>query len=70
MAAVVLLGMNQIITGVRDSKELSPSQRSVAANRIRQEALEWAVGEASREEIDELNILQATLLAMRRAFSA
>jgi len=68
VAAVVLLGMNQIIIGVRDSKELSPSQRCVAANRIRQEALEWSVGEASREEIDELNILQATLLAMRRAF--
>ncbi len=69
VAAVVLLGMNQVIAGVRDSKELSPSQRSVAANRIRYEALEWAVGEASREEIDELNILQATLLAMRRAFA-
>ena len=69
MAAVVLLGMNQTIAGVRDSKQLSPSRRSVAANRIRHEALEWAVGEASREEIDELNILQATLLAMRRAFA-
>jgi ribonuclease HII len=69
VAAVVLLGMNQIIAGVRDSKELSPSRRRVAANRIRHEALEWAVGEASREEIDELNILQATLLAMRRAFA-
>jgi ribonuclease HII len=69
VAAVVLLGKNQVIAGVRDSKELSPSRRSVAANRIRHEALEWAVGEASREEIDELNILQATLLAMRRAFA-
>lgn len=69
VAAVVLLGMNQTIAGVRDSKQLSPSRRSVAANRIRHEALEWAVGEASREEIDELNILQATLLAMRRAFA-
>jgi ribonuclease HII len=61
--------MNQTIAGVRDSKELSPSQRSVAASRVRHEALEWAVGEASREEIDELNILQATLLAMQRAFA-
>ena len=69
VAAVVLLGMNQTITGVRDSKELSPSQRSIAANRIRHEALEWAVGEASRDEIDELNVLQATLLAMQRAFA-
>ena len=69
VAAVVLLRMNQTIAGVRDSKELSPSQRSVAASRVRHEALEWAVGEASREEIDELNILQATLLAMQRAFA-
>lgn len=68
VAAVVVLETGQIIAGVRDSKELSPSQRSEAAGRIRAEALEWAVGEASREEIDELNILQATLLAMRRAF--
>jgi len=69
VAAVVLLGMNQTIAGVRDSKELSSSQRNVAANRIRHEALDWAIGEASRDEIDELNILQATLLAMQRAFS-
>ncbi len=69
VAAVVVLAIHQTIAGVRDSKELSPSQRSVAASRIRHEALEWAVGEASREEIDELNILQATLLAMRRAFA-
>jgi ribonuclease HII len=68
VAAVVLLGAGQTIAGVRDSKELSPAQRAVAAERIRTEALEWALGEASREEIDELNILQATLLAMRRAF--
>lgn len=69
VAAVVLMGLNQTIAGVRDSKELSPGQRNDAASRIRHEALEWALGEASREEIDELNILQATLLAMRRAFA-
>lgn len=68
VAAVVVLGASQRIAGVRDSKELSPSKRSEAAERIRAEALDWALGEASREEIDELNILQATLLAMRRAF--
>ncbi len=69
VAAVVLLGRGQTIEGVRDSKELSSLQRETAAGRIRAEALEWAVGEASREEIDELNILQATLLAMQRAFA-
>jgi len=69
VAAAVLLGPGQWIEGVRDSKQLSAPQRAVAAGRIRAEALEWALGEASREEIDELNILQATLLAMRRAFA-
>ena len=69
VAAVVLLGSGQSIAGVRDSKQLTAGQRAVAAERIRAEALEWAIGEASREEIDELNILQATLLAMERAFA-
>jgi ribonuclease HII len=69
VAAVVLLHRSQRIEGVRDSKQLTAAQRATAAGRIRAEALEWAVGEASREEIDELNILQATLLAMQRAFA-
>jgi len=69
VAAVVLLGATQSIAGVRDSKQLRSAQRTAAAHRIRREALEWAVGEASHEEIDELNILQATMLAMRRAFA-
>jgi len=69
IAAVVLLDRGQTIVGVRDSKELTAAQRVAAAARIRTEALEWALGEATREEIDELNILQATLLAMRRAFA-
>lgn len=69
VAAVVILGSGQAIAGVRDSKQLTPAQRAEAALRIRTEAHEWALGEASREEIDELNILQATLLAMQRAFA-
>ncbi len=69
VAAVVVLDRGQAIVGVRDSKELTPAQRVTAAGRIRTESVEWALGEASREEIDELNILQATLLAMRRAFA-
>jgi ribonuclease HII len=69
VAAVVVLHRGQTIPGVRDSKLLTPAQRSEAAQRIRAEAREWAVGEASREEIDALNILQATLLAMQRAFA-
>ena len=69
VAAAVLLGTGQVIAGVRDSKELSPGQRAVLAVRIRAEALEWSLGAASRDEIDEFNILQATLLAMSRAFA-
>ncbi len=69
VAAVVLLSSGQTIAGVRDSKQLTAAQRVAAAGRIRAESLAWALGEASREEIDELNILQATLLAMQRAFA-
>ena len=69
VAAVVLLSRDQRIEGVRDSKQLTAAHRETSAGRIRAEALEWAVGEASCEEIDELNILQATLLAMQRAFA-
>lgn len=68
VAAVVLLRRDQTIEGVRDSKVLTPGQRDTTAGRIRAEALAWAIGEASHEEIDELNILQATFLAMQRAF--
>lgn len=69
VAAVVVLERGQVIVGVRDSKQLSASQRAEAAVRIRAEAREWALGEASHAEIDQLNILQATLLAMQRAFA-
>jgi ribonuclease HII len=69
VAAVVLLACGQTIDGVRDSKQLTAAQRVAAAARIRAESLAWSLGEASREEIDELNILQATLLAMQRAFA-
>jgi ribonuclease HII len=69
VAAVVVLGRGQSIAGVRDSKQLNAAQRGETAARIREEAWAWALGEASRVEIDELNILQATLLAMQRAFA-
>ena len=70
VAAAVLLRSGQVIAGVRDSKELSPGQRVALAVRIRAEALEWSLGAASHGEIDEFNILQATMLAMGRAFAA
>jgi len=69
VAAAVVLRTGQVVPGVRDSKALTARQRETVAIRIRGDAVAWAIGEASCGEIDELNILQATLLAMRRAFA-
>jgi ribonuclease HII len=70
VAAAVILDPRRRIPGLRDSKMLSPEQRARLALRIRSRALAWAVAWADRDEIDCLNILQATLLAMRRALLA
>jgi ribonuclease HII len=67
VAAAVILDAARPIRGLRDSKQLTPERRSVLARRIRERAAAWAVAEADHEEIDLLNILQATLLAMKRA---
>lgn len=67
MAAAVILNPAQPIVGLADSKTLSPSRRERLAEEIRAKALAWAVGHADVAEIDRLNILQATLLAMTRA---
>ena len=56
--------------GVTDSKMLTPERREALAKRIRDEAVSWALGRATVAEIDEQNILQASLLAMRRAVEA
>lgn len=73
-AAAVILPPDPCIAerlrGVRDSKQMSPAQREHWAGEIRAAALAWAVGLASCEEIDRINILQATRLAMSRALSA
>jgi ribonuclease HII len=69
-AAAVLLDPRRPILGLKDSKLLSPARRDALALRIRSDALSWAVASASVEEIDRLNILQASLLAMRRAVDA
>jgi ribonuclease HII len=66
-AAAVILDPARPIVGLGDSKVLSPAARGALADLIRGRALAWAVASASVEEIDRLNILQATLLAMRRA---
>jgi len=67
VAAAVILDPRRPIAGLRDSKLLSAVARERLAIEIRAHALAWAVGEADVAEIDELNILQATMLAMRRA---
>ena len=67
VAAAVILDPNQPIVGLNDSKKLSAKRREALAIEIRAKALAWAVAEASVEEIDRINILQSSMLAMRRA---
>jgi len=66
-AAAVMLDPERPIDGLRDSKKLSAAARERLADEIRECAVAWCVAEASVEEIDQLNILHATLLAMQRA---
>jgi ribonuclease HII len=70
VGAAVILDPHAPIDGLRDSKKLSGAQREALAAAIRARAIACAVGVASVEEIDALNVLQASLLAMRRAIEA
>jgi len=70
VAAAVILPPGTSLSGLNDSKKLSPRQRERLAAEIRATALAWAVAEASAAEIDEWNILRATLRAMARAVAA
>ena len=70
MAAAVILDPRQPIKGLADSKKLSEAQREQLYGEICGKALCWSVARASVAEIDEINILQASLLAMRRAVEA
>jgi len=67
VAAAVILDPDRPINGLRDSKQLSARRRDELAQAIRGRAMTWAVASSSVEEIDRLNILQASLLAMQRA---
>ncbi len=67
VAAAVILDPKRRIRGVRDSKQVNPDERSALAVKIRAHSLAWSVAWADVEEIDTLNILEATHLAMRRA---
>lgn len=67
VAAAVILDPQKPIAGLTDSKKLSEKKRELLAVEIRSKALAWSIARASVAEIDELNILQASLLAMKRA---
>ena len=67
VAAAVILDPNRPIAGLNDSKKLTAKRREQLAFEIREKALAWSLGRAEVEEIDAINILQATFLAMQRA---
>ena len=66
-AAAVILDVNQPIIGLADSKKLIEKKRDALAIEIKQKALAWAIASCTAKEIDDINILQASLLAMKRA---
>lgn len=70
LAAAVILDPARPIRGLKDSKLLSAAQREALAEQIRERALDWALGRAEVAEIDSLNILRASHLAMQRAVQA
>lgn len=67
VAGAVVLDPENPIVGLKDSKKLSATRREYLFEQIQLKAKAWGIGEASPTEIDEINILQATMLAMRRA---
>lgn len=67
VTAAVILDPDNPIEGLMDSKKLSEKKRAVLAEEIKEKATSWAIGRANPEEIDTLNILHATMLAMQRA---
>ncbi len=69
VTAAVILDPNNPIEGLNDSKKLSEKKRLALLPEIKEKALAWSVGRCSPEEIDELNILQATMVAMQRAIA-
>ena len=69
-ASAVILDAGHPISGLADSKKITEKRRDALAIEIKQQALAWAIATSSVEEIDEINILQASLLAMKRAVEA
>ena len=69
-AAAVILDVNNPIIGLADSKKLSEKKRDFLSGEIKAKALAWGIASCTCQEIDEINILQASLLAMKRAIEA
>ena len=67
VTAAVILDPNNPIIGLTDSKKLSEKKRQALAIEIKEKALSWCLGRSEPEEIDQINILQATMVAMQRA---
>jgi ribonuclease HII len=67
IAAAVILNPESPILGLMDSKKISEKKRNILAIEIQEKAMAWAIGRAEHDEIDSINILQASLLAMKRA---
>lgn len=67
VTAAVILDPDNPIIGLKDSKKLSDKKREIIAKEIKEKAIAWSIGRATPEEIDTLNILHATMLAMQRA---
>jgi len=70
IAGAVILDPDKPVHGLRDSKRLTAARRELLYEEIRDKALAWAVGRAEVDEIDQINILQASLCAMQRAVAA
>ncbi len=70
IAAAVILDPEQPIQGLMDSKKISGEKRNLLALEIQKKSIAWAVGRAEHDEIDSINILQASLLAMKRAIES
>lgn len=70
IAAAVILDTENPIQGLMDSKKINEKKRIFLAKEIREKALAWAMGRAEHDEIDSMNILQASLLAMKRAIES
>ena len=66
-AAAVILGKKHSISNLNDSKKISEKRRELIAEDIKVNAISWSIGMSTAKEIDDINILRASLLAMRRA---